>query len=131
MQGFVGNIEKKTLENGNFRAVLYTAAHCQLVVMSIPPGGEIGEEVHVDNDQFLRVEQGEGAMVLDGVEHAIADGSAVIVPAGTRHNLINTGPTDLRLYTLYSPPHHRDGIVHETKAAADADGEEFDGKTTE
>jgi len=128
MKGYVGNIEQATLENTNFRKVLYTAKNSQLVVMSIPPGGEIGTETH-HLDQFLRIEQGEGKAVLDGVEHAIADAWAVVVPAGTEHNFINTGDVDLKLYSIYSPPEHKDGTVHATKA--DAVEEHFDGVTTE
>jgi mannose-6-phosphate isomerase-like protein (cupin superfamily) len=132
MNGYIDNIEKLSLENNNFRKVLYTAQHSQLVVMAIVPGGEIGMEVHPDQDQFLRVERGTGKAVIDGVEHALEDGSAVIVPAGAQHNIVNASSTEpLKLYTLYSPPHHRDGVVHETKEATEADNEEFDGKTTE
>jgi len=129
MKGFVTDIEKATLDNQNFRRVLYTGKHSQLVVMSIPPGGEIGEEVHPDVDQFFRLEQGSGKVVIDGVEHAIADKTAIIVPSGAMHNVINTGTEDLRLYTVYSPPNHKDGTVHATKA--DAVEEHFDGVTTE
>lgn len=130
MKGYVVDIEKATLENENFRTVLYTGKFSQLVVMSIPAGGDIGEEVHT-LDQFLRVEAGEGKAILDGVEHTIRNGSAVVVPAGARHNLINTGGTPLKLYTVYSPPNHRDGVVHKTKADAERDEEHFDGKTSE
>lgn len=131
MKGYITNIEKDALENENFRKVLYTAKNSQLVLMSIKPGEDIGEEVH-NLDQFLRCESGEGKAILDGVEHKISDGFVVVVPAGTRHNLINT-TTDksLKLYTLYSPPNHRDGIVHKTKEEAMVDEEHFDGKTTE
>lgn len=132
MNGYVENIERLSLENENFRKVLYTAKHSQLVLMSLLPGEEIGMEVHPDQDQFLRVEQGTGKAILDGVEHALADGSAILVPAGTQHNIINASPSEpMKLYTIYSPPHHRDGVIHATKAAAEADDEEFDGKTTE
>jgi mannose-6-phosphate isomerase-like protein (cupin superfamily) len=131
MKGYVANIEELALQNENFRQVLYTAAHSQLVVMSLPPGGEIGSEVHT-LDQFLRVEQGTGKAVLNGVEHALADGYAVVVPAGVEHNVINTSQTEpLKLYTIYSPPEHRDGTVHATRAAAEADDEHFDGRLTE
>ncbi len=130
MKGFVQDIEKKTLDNENFRMVLYTAAYMQLVVMSIPEGEEIGEEVH-GQDQFLRIEAGEGVAILDGVEHPIKDGSAVVVPASTKHNIRNTGTGALKLYSLYSPPHHEDGIVHATKEEAEKDHEEFMGETTE
>jgi mannose-6-phosphate isomerase-like protein (cupin superfamily) len=130
MKGFVNNIERVTEENEDFRRVLYTAANCQLVVMALKPQEEIGEEVH-DVDQFFRVEEGTGEVIIDGVRTAIQAGSAVIVPAGANHNVINTGSGPLNLYTIYAPPHHRDGIVHRTRADAEADSEHFDGKTTE
>jgi mannose-6-phosphate isomerase-like protein (cupin superfamily) len=130
MKGYVINIEKETKKNSDFRRVLYTAKNSQLVLMSIKPGEEIGMEVH-DLDQFLRFEEGEGKAILDGVEHSVKDGDAVVVPAGTNHNFINTGDKDLKLYTIYSPPNHRDGVVHKTKAEAETDDEHFDGKTTE
>ncbi len=132
MKGFVGNIEQLSLDNNTFRTVLYTAENCQLVVMSILPGEDIGEEIH-QLDQFIRVEAGEGKAVLDGVEHGLNDGFAVVVPAGTKHNIINTS-TDkpLKLYTLYAPPNHKDKTIHRTKAEAMADEEEhFDGVTSE
>lgn len=132
MKGYTANIEKLTLANNNFRTVLYTAKHCQLVVMSIIPGGEIGEEIHADNDQFFRCESGMGQVVIDGVTHEISDGLAVVVPAGATHNIINTSAVDpLKLYTLYSPPHHVDGTVHRTKEEADQSDEHFEGVTTE
>ena len=128
---YVTNIEKDTLDNTNFRKVLYTAKNSQLVVMSLKPGEDIGEEVH-QLDQFIRCERGEGTAVLDGVSHSISDGFVVVVPAGTRHNIVNTSPTEsLKLYTLYSLPNHRDGVIHVTKKQAEADTEHFDGKTTE
>lgn len=131
MHGYVENIEKRTLENTNFREVLYTDKNTQLVVMSLLPHEEIGEEVH-DVDQFLRIEQGIGQAVLNHVSHDIKDGSAIIVPTGTLHNIINTGGTPMKLYTLYTPPHHKDGTIHKTKADAEADeSDHFDGKTTE
>ncbi len=131
MKGYVTNIEKSTIENSNFRKVLYTAKNSQLVLMSLRPGEEIGEEVH-ELDQFLRIEAGTGKAVLDGVEHLIEDGSAIVVPAGARHNIINTSEdSDMKLYTLYSPPEHRDGVVRLTKAEAMVEEEHFDGKTTE
>jgi mannose-6-phosphate isomerase-like protein (cupin superfamily) len=130
MKGFVQNIEGIAIANEEFRRVLYTARHCQLVVMALEPGGEIGAEVH-KLDQFFRVESGSGEAVLDGVRTAIRDGFAVVVPAGARHNIINTGKVPLKLYTLYAPPNHRDGVVHHTRAEAEADDEQFDGKTTE
>lgn len=130
MKGYVANIEKLALENDNFRKVLYTDKNSQLVVMSLLAGEEIGEEVH-DVDQFLRVERGVGKAIIDGVSQDIADGSAIVVPVGARHNIINTGGEQMKLYTLYTPPHHRDGVVHATKAEAEADEEHFDGETTE
>ena len=130
MKGYVANIEKATTENLNFRKVLYTAKNSQLVVMSLQPKEDIGEEVHT-LDQFIRVEQGEGKAVLDGVEYGIENGSAVVIPAGTKHNIINTSDGEMKLYTIYSPPEHRDGVVHTTKTEAMADDEHFDGKTTE
>lgn len=130
MKGYIANIEKLSLENENFRQVLYTAKNSQLVLMSLLPGEEIGEEVH-EVDQFLRVERGVGQAVLGGVAQALADGSAVVVPAGVKHNIINTGGETMKLYTLYTPPHHQDGTVHQTKAAAEADHEHFDGQTTD
>ena len=133
MKGYVENIEKLTKENNNFRKVLYTAKNSQLVLMALKPGEEIGEEIH-QLDQFLRIEEGEGKAILDGVEHAIADGSAIVVPAGARHNVINTSSEKyLKLYTVYSPPNHIDGVIHVTKAQAEADetSDHFNGKTTE
>jgi len=133
-KGFISNIEKDTLDNQNFRKVLYTAKHCQLVLMKLSPSEEIGMEVHEDNDQFFRIEKGQGKCIIDGNEYDIADGTAIIVPAGARHNVINVSATDeLKLYTIYSPAHHKDGIVMATKAEAEdpANDEEFDGKTTE
>lgn len=131
MKGFVTNIEKLSLENDNFRKVLYTVKNSQLVLMSLLAGEEIGEEVH-DVDQFLRVEKGTGTAILSDISHDITDGSVIIVPAGTKHNVINTGSEAMKLYTLYMPPHHRDGVVHRTKAEGEADQtDEFDGKTTE
>ena len=130
MKGFVKDIEGLAVKNAAFRRVLYTAKHCQLVLMALKPKEEIGMEVH-KLDQFFRVEEGAGHAVLDGVRKAIKAGFAVVVPAGTNHNIINTGIAPLKLYTLYAPPNHRDGVVHRTRAAADADNEHFDGKTTE
>lgn len=131
MKGFVGDIDALTVGNTDFRRVLYTAKHCQLVVMALPPGGEIGMEVHDHLDQFFRVEQGEGEAILEGVTSAIREGFAVIVPAGTNHNIVNTGSGPLKVYTIYAPPNHRDGVVHHTREEAEADDEHFDGKTTE
>ncbi len=130
MKGFVQNIEGITVKNEEFRRVLYTAKSCQLVVMALKPKEEIGMEVH-QLDQFFRVEKGMGKAVLDGVHTAISAGFAVLVPAGVNHNIINTGSVPLKLYTLYSPPNHRDGVVHHTRAEAEADNEHFDGETTE
>jgi len=130
MNGFVQDIEGLAVKNEEFRRVLYTAKHCQLVVMALKPKEEIGAEVH-KLDQFFRVEEGSGEAVLDGVRTAIQAGFAVVVPAGTNHNIINTGSVPLKLYTLYAPPNHRDGVVHHTRADAEADTEHFDGKTTE
>ena len=130
MKGFVQDIESLAVKNSDFRQVLYTAKHCQLVVMALKAKEEIGAEVH-KLDQFFRVEEGSGEAVLDGVSTPIRTGFAVVVPAGTKHNIINTGQVPLKLYTLYAPPNHRDGVVHQTRADADADNEHFDGKTTE
>ncbi|MDD5587218.1 MAG: cupin domain-containing protein [Alphaproteobacteria bacterium] len=127
--GYVDNIEKLTLENENFRQVLYTAKHCQLVVMALKPGEEIGAETH-HLDQFLRIESGTGECVLNGERSEIGDGSAIVVPAGVEHNFINTGKTPMKLYTLYAPPEHRDGVIHRTREDALKDDEEFDGKTS-
>jgi mannose-6-phosphate isomerase-like protein (cupin superfamily) len=132
MKGFKSNIEKDTLNNSDFRRVLYTGKNSQLVLMNLRPGEEIGEEVHKTIDQFLRFEKGEGLVSIDGIKHRVADGDAVIVPAGARHNVINNSKTtELKLYTIYSPPEHQDDTVRKTKAEALAKPEEFDGKTTE
>ena len=132
MKGFNTNIEKATLENENYSKVLYTSKHSQLVLMSLKPNEEIGMEVHSDNDQFFRFEKGQGRCVIDGNEYEVRDGSAVVVPAGARHNVINISDTEeLKLYTIYSPAHHKDGVVRTTKAEAEADSPEFDGATTE
>lgn len=126
MIGYILNIEKKTLENENFREVLYTAQHSQLVLMSLNPNEEIGMEVHEIVDQFIRVESGVGRAILNGEEHTLTDGSAVVVPAGTKHNIINTSSEKkMKLYTVYSPAHHKDGTVHETKQEAEADKEDY------
>ncbi len=133
MKGYIADIEKLSLANEDYRRVLYTAKNCQLVLMSLEPGEEIGEETH-HLDQFLRFEAGSGKAVLDGVEYEVKDGTCVIVPAGTKHNFINTSASEkLKLYTIYSPPEHRDGVVRRTKAEAENPDnvEEFDGKTTE
>lgn len=132
MRGFNANIEKETLENSNFRKVLYTGKHSQLVLMSLQPKEEIGMEVHPDNDQFFRFEKGEGKCLIDGNEYELGDGVAIVVPAGAQHNIINTSETeDLKLYTIYSPAHHKDGIIRATKTEAEAEEAEFDGVTTE
>lgn len=132
MKGYVNNIEKSVLENKNFRQALYTAKHSQLVLMSLKPKEEIGLEVHRDNDQFFRFEKGTGKCLIDGHEYEVKDGTAVVVPAGAEHNVINTSASeDLKLYTIYSPAHHQDGVMRETKAEAEADSPEFDGKTSE
>lgn len=128
MKGYVTNIEQATLENDNYRKVLYTGRNSQLVLMTIQPGDEIGTETH-DLDQFIRLEAGEGVVTLDGVEHRIEDDWAVVIPAGTEHNVVNTGNEPLRLYSIYSPPEHKDGTLHATKA--DDAEEHFDGVTTE
>ena len=129
-KGFVQNIESLAIQNEDFRRVLYTAKSCQLVVMALKPKEEIGAEVH-KLDQFLRVEEGTGEAVLDGIRTPISAGFAVLVPAGMNHNIINTGNVPMKLYTLYAPPNHRDGVVHHTRAEAVTDDEHFDGRTTE
>ena len=133
MSGYVTNIERDTLENEDYRRVLFTGPNTQLVLMTLPAGCDIGEEVHPDRDQFFRFEQGSGVVKIDGVENRVEDDFAVIVPAGARHNVINTGSGPLRLYTIYAPPEHKDGIVQATKEEADArhHAEEWDGRTTE
>ncbi len=130
MRGFVQNIEDLSVSNDNFRQVLYTATHSQLVLMSLRAGEEIGAEVHT-LDQFFRVEQGTVEVVLDGHRTSIKAGFAIVVPAGANHNIINTGRVPLKLYTVYSPPNHKDGVMHRTRADAEADSEHFDGKATE
>lgn len=130
MKGYVKDIESIATGNNDFRRVLYTARNCQLVVMSLKPQEDIGAEVH-KLDQFFRVEAGRGVAEIDGVRTAIQAGFAVIVPAGARHNIINTGSEPLKLYTLYAPPNHRDGVIHPSRADAEADTEHFDGKTSE
>jgi mannose-6-phosphate isomerase-like protein (cupin superfamily) len=132
MKGFNTNIEQDTLDNRDFRRVLYTGKHSQLVLMSLQPKEEIGLETHPENDQFLRFEGGRGAVFIDDNRYEVADGDAVIVPAGARHNVVNLSDAeDLKIYTLYSPPHHKDGTVHQTKKQAETDDEDFDGTTTE
>lgn len=132
MKGFKTNIEKNTLENKKFRKVLYTGKHSQLVLMSLRPKEEIGMETHSENDQFFRFEEGQGKVIIDGNEYEVVDGVAIVVPAGAKHNIINISDSkELKLYTIYSPPHHKDAIVRETKKEAEAHEAEFDGKTTE
>ena len=132
MKGFKTNIEKDTLENRNFRKVLYTGKHSQLVLMSLRPEEEIGMETHTENDQFFRFEAGQGKVIIDGNEYEVGDGVAIVVPAGAKHNIINISDSkELKLYTIYSPPHHKDGIVRATKKEAEANEAEFDGETTE
>lgn len=131
MKGFVENIEDLTEGNKDFRRVLYTGKHMQLVLMSLKAGEEIGEETHEDTDQFFRIEKGKGEVVIDGETHKVRADDAIIVPAGATHNVINTGQKRLKLYTLYGPPQHRDGIVRRTKQEAEETEEHFDGKTTE
>lgn len=128
MTGYIANIEKATLENTDYRRVLYTAKNSQLVLMNIQAGDEIGEETH-HLDQFIRIEQGQARVTLDGVDHDVQDEFAIVIPAGTKHNVVNTGTEELKLYTVYSPPEHKDGIVEKTKA--DEIEEHFDGKTSE
>ncbi|HLC69925.1 MAG TPA: cupin domain-containing protein [Patescibacteria group bacterium] len=132
MHGYKDNIEKLTLENENFRKVLYSGPHSQLVLMSLRPNEEIGMEVHAENDQFFRFEAGEGKVIINGNEYAVGDGDAVVVPAGAEHNVVNVSSTEsLKLYTIYSPAHHKDGIVRATREEAVVNEEEFDGVTTE
>ena len=132
-QGYVDDIQRVTLENDNFRKVLYTGEHLQLVLMTLQPGEEIGEEVHEDRDQFFRFEEGSGEVLIDGKTHRVEDDFGVIVPAGARHNVRNTGSEPLKLYTLYGPPEHKDKVVHKDKAQAerDHDNDHWDGNTTE
>lgn len=131
MRGFIGNIEDRTETNHDFRRVLYTGPHMQLVLMSLQPGEDIGEEIHEDTDQFFRVEKGKGEVWIDGRRTRIEGDMGIVVPAGAKHNIKNTGHKPLKLYTLYAPPHHADGTVHVTKAEAMASKEHFAGQTTE
>ena len=132
MKGFISNIEKDTLNNNDFRKVLYTGKHIQLVLMSLKPREEIGLETHFENDQFFRFESGEGKCLIDGNEYLLEDGVAVIIPAGAEHNIINTSETkELKFYTIYSPAHHKDGIIRKTKKEAEEKEEDFDGVTSE
>ncbi|MEP6645602.1 MAG: cupin domain-containing protein [Saprospiraceae bacterium] len=132
MKGYKANIEKETKKNGNFRKVLYTGPHSQLVLMTLQPKEEIGSEVHKANDQFFRIESGNGKCIIDGNVYKLKDGDAVLVPQGARHNIINTDSRKkLKIYTIYSPPHHKDGILRKTKKSAEEIKEHYDGKTTE
>lgn len=132
MKGFFGPIERDTLANNDFRHVLYTSEHLQLVLMTLPPQQEIGWETHQENDQFFRFEAGQGKVIIDDHEYEVGDGDAIIVPAGARHNVMNLSATkSLKLYTIYAPPHHRDGVIRATKQEAHANEPEFDGQTTE
>jgi len=132
MKGFSANIEKDTLKNDNFRKVLYTSKHSQLVLMSLKPNEEIGMEVHSENDQFFRFEKGIGKVIIDGNEYEVGDGSAIVVPSGAEHNVINMSDIeDLKLYTIYSPAHHKDGVIRATKKEAEDNEAEFDGVTSE
>jgi mannose-6-phosphate isomerase-like protein (cupin superfamily) len=131
-KGYKENIEKQTLENNNFRKVLYTGSHMQLVLMSLKPGEEIGLETHDENDQFFRFEKGDGKVLIGETEYEVKDGDAVVIPSGTPHNITNISDVeDLKMYTIYAPAHHKDGVVRETKAMAEADGPEFDGILSE
>ena len=132
MNGLKINIEEETLNNTNFRKVLYTSKHSQLVLMSLRPREDIGYEIHVDNDQFFRFEKGVGKCIIDGNEYEIKDGVAIVIPKGSKHNVMNTSDSeDLKMYTIYSPPHHKDGIIRATKKDAMQNEAEFDGITTE
>jgi mannose-6-phosphate isomerase-like protein (cupin superfamily) len=133
MKGYCENIERRTLDNADFRRVLYTGKNLQLVLMTLPPGCDIGEEVHEDRDQFFRIEEGRGTVYIDGTPNEVADDYSVIVPAGARHNVVNTGSGPLRLYTIYGPPEHKDGVVHKDKEQAerDHDNDHWDGETSE
>ncbi|MCK9416465.1 cupin domain-containing protein [Candidatus Dojkabacteria bacterium] len=131
VKGFKSNIENDTVNNSNFRKVLYTGKNLQLVLMSLKGEEEIGEEVHKDNDQFFRFESGNGKVIINDTEYKVSDGDAVIIPAGSKHNIINTGKNELKMYTIYTPPHHKDKIVKKTKKEAEDSKEEFDGKTSE
>lgn len=131
IKGFKSNIEDDTINNSNFRKVLYTGKNLQLVLMSLKGEEEIGEEVHKDNDQFFRFESGNGKVIINDTEYKVSDGDAVIIPAGSKHNIINTGKNELKMYTIYTPPHHKDKIVKKTKKEAEDSKEEFDGKTSE
>ncbi|MCF7831888.1 MAG: cupin domain-containing protein [Candidatus Pacebacteria bacterium] len=131
-KGYHTNIEQSVQENASFRRVLYTGEQSQLVLMTLQPGQEIGLEMHTENDQFFRFESGQGRVIINETEYVVTDGHAIVIPRGATHNIINTSETDmLKMYTIYSPAHHKDGIIHETKEIASQDKEEFDGMTTE
>jgi len=131
-KGYKQNIEKLTIENNNFREVVYTGENLQLVLMSLKPNEDIGSEVHEENDQFFRIDKGEGKVIINETEYDVSDGDAVVVPEGAEHNVINTSENeDLKLYTIYTPPHHKDAIVRATKEEAEQNEEDFDGNTTE
>lgn len=131
MKGFIGDIEDRTEANADFRRVLYTGPHMQLVLMALKPGEEIGVEVHEDTDQFFRIEEGKGEVVIDGHATPIEGDTGIVIPAGAKHNVRNTGNKPMKMYTLYAPPHHKDGTVHRTRADADVATEQFAGVTTE
>jgi mannose-6-phosphate isomerase-like protein (cupin superfamily) len=132
MKGFSTNLEKDTMDNSDFRKVLYTSEHLQVVLMNLKPGEEIGEEIHNANDQFFRFESGNGKCIINGNEYNVSDGDGIVVPAGAKHNVINTNSSsELKIYTIYAPPHHKDGIVRTTKAEAEDFPEKFDGEITE
>lgn len=131
MIGYVANIEELTEGNTDFRRVLYSGLKLQLVLMSVAPGEELGGEIHADTDQFFRIEQGDGRIVIDGVTHKVKPGDGIVVPAGVHHNLICTGHDALKIYTIYGPPHHRDQLIQTTKAEADQSDETFEGQATE
>ncbi len=131
-KGYKDNIEKLSLANNDFRKVLYSGSHMQLVLMSLKPLEEIGLETHNENDQFFRFEKGEGKVIINDTEYTVTDGDAIIIPSGAKHNIINTSDTlDLKMYTIYAPAHHKDGIVRNTKEEAEKNQEDFDGQTTE
>jgi len=131
-KGYKDNIEKLTLENNDFRKVLYSGPHMQLVLMSLKPNEDIGLETHEENDQFFRFEKGEGKVIVNDTEYLVTDGDSVVIPAGAKHNIINmSDKEDLKMYTIYAPAHHKDGIVRKTKEEAENNGEDFDGITTE
>jgi mannose-6-phosphate isomerase-like protein (cupin superfamily) len=132
MKGLSTNIEKDVMDNSNFRKVLYTSEHLQVVLMNLKPGEEIGEEIHNANDQFFRFESGNGKCIINGNDYNVSNGDAIVVPAGAKHNVINTNnSSELKMYTIYAPPHHKDGIVRATKAEAEDFPERFDGEITE